>query len=138
MNYNPFKSDTRNKYRKHLAYHWQWYEWKQSYIEGVNYLKEWITEKNVLEVGAGDGLIVHVLGIRGVDIDRSGIAAAKTRGVDIDFGDACNLPYKDEEFDAVLMYDTLEHIEFPLKALAEARRSEEHTSELQSQSNLVC
>ena len=122
MNYNPFKSDTRNKYKQLGAYHWQWYYGKTSYIEGINLLKEWIVEKNVLDVGAGDGLIAHVLGIRGVDIDRDGIAAAKSMGMVVDFGDAINLPYKDEEFDAVLMHDVFEHLEFPLKALAEARR----------------
>lgn len=122
MDYNPFKSETRNKYRKHGAYHWDWYKNKKSYRDGVNIVKEWITEKNALDVGAGDGLIAHVLGIRGVDIDRDGIVAALTMNMVVDFGDAINLPYKDEEFDAVLMYDVLEHLEFPLKALAEARR----------------
>lgn len=122
MNYNPFRSETRNKYKRNGAYHWNWYETKQSYREGVDFLKEWITEKNVLDVGAGDGLIAHVLGIRGVDIDLDGIAAAKSRGVVVEFGDAANLPYNDEEFDAVVMYDVLEHLEFPLKALAEERR----------------
>lgn len=122
IKYNPFKTDIRNKYLKHGAYHWVWYKRKLSYREGVDYLKEWIKEKNVLDVGAGDGLIPHILNIRGVDIDRDGIAAAKSKGVIVDYGDAANLPYKDEEFDAVLMYDTLEHLEHPIESLKEARR----------------
>ncbi len=122
MKYNPFKSDVRNKYKKHGAYHWEWYENKPSYREGVDFLKKLIVEKNVLDVGAGDGLIAHVLGIRGVDIDKDGIAAAKSMGAVVDFGDAVNLPYKDEEFDAVLMYDTVEHLELPIQAFIEAKR----------------
>ena len=111
------------KYHKFGAYHWRWYEDKTSkYTQHVNHVKEWVKEKNTIDIGAGDGLIMHVLGIRGIDNEPSAIMVAKKRGVDIDLGDAYALPYKDEEFDSAYMGDVLEHLEFPQKALHEARR----------------
>lgn len=120
--FNPFF----NKYHRYGAYHWMWYysetKSKISYINYVNFVKDWIKEKNVLDIGAGDGLIVHILGIKGIDNEPKAIEMAKEKGVDIDLGDAYDLPYKDEEFDSVFMGNILEHFEFPEKAIIEARR----------------
>jgi ubiquinone/menaquinone biosynthesis C-methylase UbiE len=85
-------------------------------------VKEWIQEKNVLDIGAGDGKITHLLSIKGVDNEPEAVRLAIGMGADVKLGDACNLEYKDEEFDSVFIGDTLEHIEFPRKALKEARR----------------
>ena len=46
----------------------------------------------------------------------------KKKGVDVIQGDAYNLPFDDNSFEAVTMIDVLEHFSEPLKALAEARR----------------
>lgn len=67
-------------------------------------------------------MITSVLGIRGIDYDPEAVRLAKQQGVAIDLGDAHNLPYKDGEFESVFMGDTLEHLEFPQKAISEARR----------------
>jgi ubiquinone/menaquinone biosynthesis C-methylase UbiE len=112
-----------SKYAKHGAYHFRWwYANKPSYTNHVNRVKDWIKEKNVLDVGCGDGLISFVVGMRGVDNEPDAIKAGKLRNAPIELGDAYNLNFKDEEFDAVFMGDTLEHFEFPEKALVEARR----------------
>lgn len=111
-----------SKYKRYGAYHWKWYDSKPSYRQHVDHIKEWIQEKNTLDIGAGDGLIAHVLGIRGVDNEPTAIEVAKRRGMDIDLGDAYDLPYSDGEFEAAYMGDLLEHLEFPQKALNEAKR----------------
>jgi ubiquinone/menaquinone biosynthesis C-methylase UbiE len=116
-----------NKYHKHGAYHWMWYQSetksKQTYINYVNYVRDWIKEKNTLDIGAGDGLMVHVLGIRkGIDNEPRAIEIAKEMGVEIDLGDVHELPYKDEEFDSVFLGHTLEHLEFPDRAIQECKR----------------
>lgn len=110
------------KYKLNGAYHWSWYKHKAKYIRQVNHVKEWIKEKNGLDVGAGDGLITHVLGIKGIDYEPEAVRLAKEKGVDVILGDARSLPFKDEEFEYVFMGDTLEHLEFPQKAISEARR----------------
>lgn len=111
------------KYHKFGAYHWRWYKGQNSkYMRHVNHVKEWVEEKNAIDIGAGDGLIVHVLGIRGIDNEPKAVEVAQKMGVTIDLGDAYQLPYVDSEFEAAYMGDVLEHIEFPQKALQEAKR----------------
>jgi len=110
------------KYRLHGPYHWWWYKNKPKYTRYVNKVKEWIKETNVLDVGAGDGLIVHVLGIMGVDNVPHAVELARRRGADVIWGDAYDLSFRDGEFDAVFMGNVLEHLDNPKKALNEARR----------------
>ena len=110
------------KYHKYGGYHWKWYLNKPKYINHVNFLKEWVKEKNALDIGAGDGLIANQLGIIGIDNEPEAIRVAKERGQEIILGDAYKLPFENEKFDVALMADILEHLEFPEKALQEAKR----------------
>lgn len=110
------------KYKRFGGYHWMWYDKRYTYRTHADFLKRWVNEKSVLDIGAGDGFITHFLGIRGVDNDPYGIKAAARKGVTIDLGDAYSLPYKDEEFDSALMSDTIEHFSNVDLALSEARR----------------
>lgn len=118
LKHSPWQS----KYDRRGAYHWHWYSKRPRYREFVDWLKVWVVEKNTLEIGAGDGLIVSQLGIRGIDTDRIGIREAQSRGAFVIYGDAHELIFRDEEFESVLFSHTLEHLEFPIKALEEARR----------------
>lgn len=111
-----------HKYKIYGGYHWKWYETRLTYRRHAEFLKSWVKEKNTLDIGAGDGKITSLLGIKGVDNDPDGIKAAARRGVEIDLGDAYNLPYSDEQFDSCLMSDTIEHFSNPNRALKEARR----------------
>ena len=112
-----------NKYHNRGAYHWRKYDEKfTKYRRHADRVKDWIKEKNVLDIGAGDGKITHLLGIKGVDNEPEAVRLAKEMGADVVLGDAYNLAYQDEEFDAVFMGDVLEHCEFPQKALQEGRR----------------
>lgn len=118
---------TKNKrdfsaYELYGAFHWYWYNTRFTYTRHVGYLKNMVAEKNTLQVGAGDGLIVHELGIKGIDNNRYAVDLAEIKGVKIDLGDATRLPYKNNQFDSVLMADVLEYIENTSKALNEARR----------------
>jgi len=115
------------KFTKYITwgdYHWDWYvnKRKTRYISIVNFIKDWVKEKNVIDIGAGDGLITSVLGIKGIDNEISAINMAAKHGVKIDLGDAYDLPYKDEEFESALMTGTIEHLEHTEKALAEVHR----------------
>ena len=76
-------------------------------------------EKNVLDIGAGDGKITSFLNAKGVDNEPIAVKLVQAKGVDVILGSAYDLPYKDEEFDAVFMGDVLEHLEFPRQALQE-------------------
>jgi SAM-dependent methyltransferase len=111
-----------DKYKKFGAYHWNWYRYKESYRTHVDKVVDWVKGKDVIDIGAGDGLITHKLGIKGVDIDPLAVKLAKEKGVDVIVGDACDLPFKNRQFYSAFMGDTLEHIKDAKKALEEARR----------------
>lgn len=85
----------------------------------------------VLEVGCGGGGVSKAikkyrpdLEVHGCDISRRSLKMARqdSGGVKFKFGDLDKLPYKDNSFGAVVMFDTLEHLEHPEKALKEVRR----------------
>lgn len=110
------------KYEDRGAYHWKDYLRGTKYKKHADRIKKWVTEKKVLDVGAGDGLITFLVGATGIDNEPKAIELAQALGIDVQQGDAYSLPYKDDEFEAVLMADVLEHFDEPEKALAEARR----------------
>lgn len=82
----------------------------------------------VLDVGANSGEILKVLKesrnciVSGIDLSEVAVAKAREKDVDVQVGDAENLPYEDHTFDVVLMLETLNHIHDPQKALQEAKR----------------
>ena len=111
------------KYQKFGAYHWKQYNDKNTkYSRHADRVKEWVNEKNVLDIGAGDGLITYLLGAKGVDNEPEAVKLAQEKGGNVIWGNANLLRFEDEEFEAVFMGDVLEHLEFPRQALKEARR----------------
>ena len=85
----------------------------------------------VLEIGCGAGGMSKAvkfyrpdLMLYGVDISKSAIQAAKndSQGVEFRVGDAYAVPFKDKLFDAIILFDILEHVESPLLVLKEVRR----------------
>ncbi len=110
------------KYRDFGDYHWRQYSKGTKYRRHADRVKEWVQEKNVLDIGAGDGLITSLLGAKGIEFDALAVELANGHGVDVIQGDAYSLPYFDDSFDAVTMIDVLEHFEFPENALQEAKR----------------
>jgi SAM-dependent methyltransferase len=110
------------KYEQYGAYHWKQYADGTKYRGHVDRVVAWVKERNVLDVGAGDGLITHMLGAKGIEYETEGVRLAQEKGVDVIQGDAYALPFPDNSFEAVTMIDVLEHFDDPIKALKEARR----------------
>jgi ubiquinone/menaquinone biosynthesis C-methylase UbiE len=83
---------------------------------------------SVLEVGSGTGHFAHWLNEQGraaVGLDLSAAMLAQARaldGIPLVRGDACRLPFADGAFDLVALITTLEFLERPREALAEALR----------------
>lgn len=87
--------------------------------------------EKVLEVGCGRGVFLDRLageyGVEGwgVDVSPISIAEAKKEAVHslhVEVADAAKLPYRSEEFDAVVSFDVLEHVENQPQAVAEMVR----------------
>ena len=70
----------------------------------------------VLDVGSGDGSFVEICKQNGI----------KAKGIDICDGvnfEKDKLPFKDNEFDIVIMYSVLEHLQNPSNVLLETHRA---------------
>jgi ubiquinone/menaquinone biosynthesis C-methylase UbiE len=83
---------------------------------------------SVLEIGAGTGHFTRWLsgqGVAAVGLDLATAMLAQARALDgilLVRGDACSLPFADDAFDLVALITTLEFLEHPQAALAEALR----------------
>jgi|SRR5690606_25446382 len=116
-----------NKYKELGAYHWK--EWEQNTIYGQHAEKvaSWINEPTVLDVGAGDGLITHLLNKKGlncigIDDNELAVSLAREKNSSVLSGNAYMLPFIDNTFDVVLMADVIEHFENPDTAIKEVKR----------------
>jgi len=85
----------------------------------------------VLEIGCGAGGMAKAikanrpdLEVYGCDISQTAIQAAQkcSQGVIFREGDANDLPFEASNYSAAMMFDLLEHLENPNKAIAEAGR----------------
>ena len=94
----------------------------------LGYIKD-ILEKqccvSILDVGCGSGVITQKFKhfkIVGRDFYIYAIREARMMGLDVICGDTYSLPFKTNNFDATILIDTLEHLDYPEKALSEAVR----------------
>src|SRR5262245_8589617 len=87
----------------------------------------------LLELGCGGGRFLRgiaaarpELRLIGIDLSRRALAAARARTPGAEFrlveSPAAALPAADGEFDAVCVFDVLEHVLEPARTLAEVRR----------------
>jgi SAM-dependent methyltransferase len=83
-----------------------------------------LEEAKALDVGDTDGLILKHLGKPGVGFNLSEAALSNIRanGIEAVGGDGHGLPFADGEFDYVLCFETLEHVESPHQVLTELAR----------------
>lgn len=118
------------KYDQRGAYHWAEHEAQTTYGKYADTIPRWITQKRVLDVGAGDGLITYLLGAIGIDDNETAVELAQAKNVPVTLGSAYDIPFKAQTFDAVFMGDVIEHLEFPDKAIEECVRVLKHKGHL--------
>ena len=81
----------------------------------------------VLEVGCGAGGMLGPLArygrVHGIDVDREYLDYCRRRGFgDLSCGSGHDLPFRDQSFDVIALFDTLEHIPDEHRALTEVCR----------------
>ncbi len=83
-----------------------------------------LADADLLDVGDTDGLMLKHLGKSGLGFNISQVAIDNIRsnGVDAQLGDGHGLPFDDASFDAVLCFETLEHVENQAQVLEELAR----------------
>jgi len=90
-----------------------------------------ISGSAILDIGCGAGLATNPLAQRGykvtgLDLAKGALEEARrrdqTQSVKYVEGNAYKLPFADEQFDAVMSLDFLEHVDEPSRVVAEASR----------------
>ena len=86
--------------------------------------QQFITDpERTVSIGLGSGLFDARLGIKfGVEPSESMAALARKRGIDVKIGSAENVPFEDEQFNAVLLGTIISYVKDRLKAVSEAHR----------------
>lgn len=107
---------------REMAYeHWHRYAWAAELVAG----------REVLDAACGEGYGSYLLAaaaksVTGLDISDQAVAHARERyrrdNLKFEAGDATRLPHDDDSFDAVVSFETLEHLEAQDALLAEFRR----------------
>lgn len=93
----------------------------------IDFVLEKAKGKDILDVGCGYGAYsqeLNNIGFRcvGIDANKENIKKAVSRGVEAYIGNAENLSFKDKSFNTVIMFEVIEHLKHPEKAVSEAIR----------------
>ena len=113
---------TFDKYDLHGDYHWVEFAKETEYRKHVLFLKEWIGEQQLLDIGAGAGLIASQFNdCYAIEVNATARTLAAQHDVVVHEGDAYDLSGLPQRFPAILLGDVLEHLEFPERALLQAR-----------------
>ena len=104
-----------------------WYE----HIHRYAFAGELVRNKRVLDAACGEGygaaqLARTARSVSAVDISDASISHAQQRyhaeNLQFQVADCCDLPYEDDEFECVVSFETLEHLEDQAGLLREFRR----------------
>jgi SAM-dependent methyltransferase len=84
------------------------------------------SQARILDVGCGDGFHLELLRdfgrkewrLAGLDLDFRAVAAAQSRGLDVDQGDLLSVDLAPGSYDLILLIMTIEHVADPVGVLA--------------------
>jgi len=106
--------------------HW-WFRAKRSYLALM--LQHFVpqTEASILDVGCGTGAIMDFLEkagyrVEGIDPSQAALKYCRDKNLKVQIGQADELPFADNTFDAVIALDVLEHVVEDKKSVAEIAR----------------
>ncbi len=104
----------------------------KEHIDRYNFAVPYVHNKMVADVACGSGYGSHLLAskgakkVMGIDCDKKTIQYAKKRysryNVAYKVGDANNLSHTSVSIDAIVSFETIEHIKKPSEFLSEAKR----------------
>lgn len=105
--------------------------WHNQKIKSAKTILSRLDFKNLLDIGCASGYMVSQIAkffpdadYTGIDIYEMAINQAKITYPRIKFSvsSADKLPFKNDSFDVILFYETIEHVENPEKCLKEIKR----------------
>lgn len=89
--------------------HTRYKPWKST----TNFIKSLPSESKVLEVGSGNGKNMSIrddINIYGIDCSKELVSISLQKGYNVIVGDGCDLPYKEDSFDAVFSIAVIHHM----------------------------
>lgn len=105
--------------------------WHETKINFAIKLLRGISFKNCLEVGSASGYLISEIAkefpavkFQAIDAYDKAVKYAQKKYPEIKFtlAEAEKLPFKEEQFDTILCYETIEHVRDPKKAMLEMKR----------------
>jgi FkbM family methyltransferase len=117
--YSPGPSGVRPfvKYAERGDYHWRDDVTSADYfrkpIEYINSIRSMLPAGALLDIGCGDGAVTHALDAFGIDDNAQALAMARRHRVRCQQLSAYRLRYLRGEYSAALLFDVLEHLDFP-------------------------
>lgn len=99
---------------------------RSTFARSLDLLERFVPTGRLLDVGAATGFFLALAkergwDVRGVELSPAAVAVAATRGIEVVAGTLETAPYEERSFDAVTMFDVLEHVQRPA-ALVERTR----------------
>jgi len=81
----------------------------------------------LLEIGCGSGAVLQLMQqkgwcVTGLDFDEGAVHNARSKGLDVHFGQLSEQGFADQTFDAVVMSHVIEHVPSLVEFLSECRR----------------
>lgn len=105
------------------------YVWRRGQDRRLNLIRDHVPLENrrILDVGCGLGMYVEKFrrfspDVYGVDIDPEKVQKAQERLPNISLAPAEELPFKDGDFDVILLHEVIEHVVDDRRAVREAVR----------------
>lgn len=128
--YNIWNKVPVDYYQKGVRRNFLQWIWHNSKINLAKRIIKDLDYQNCLDIGCASGFMLSKIAefkkasYVGVDIYDKAINYAKKRYPHISFkkASASKLPFKDNSFDLILCYETIEHVEDPQSCLKEAKR----------------
>ena len=129
-NLSPYKTRSRSCTKEYLNYQQEKAILLKKIMPGLEY-----KNKSILEVGCGEGGLSTYFAaskakqVIGIDVCEKKLKFAKKlkkekklKNCKFEMCDAKQLPFKNNEFDLVVSYDSMEHFDDPYKILKEMKR----------------
>jgi SAM-dependent methyltransferase len=97
-----------------------------NFADRIRDVRRYAPSGNLFEIGCAYGFFLDLARahwkVRGVDITPSGIQHARSLGLDATCVDFLDMPDEPESQDAICLWDTIEHLPRPVKAIQKAAR----------------
>jgi len=94
----------------------------QEHVARYRFAREQLRGGRILDVACGSGYGTAMLGAVGVDVSLEALRYARRHPAPYVAADAARLPFADAAFDAVVSFETIEHLADPDRFVAECAR----------------